>query len=97
MHCRYFICARKFYARECTHVKNYATVDINPYSSDGFIVSCVLTERNLFFPLSPQQRGSQSSFFSNKCIFSSIFVVVLVSKKIMKIKNGGCKISEVTR
>ena len=34
----------------------------------------VLTERN-FFPLSPQQRGSQTSFFSNKCIFHRIFVV----------------------
>ena len=31
-----------------------------------------LTERN-FFPLSPQQRGSQTSFFSNKCLYSQYF------------------------
>ena len=29
MHCLYFICEREFYAR--THVKNYATLEINPY------------------------------------------------------------------
>ena len=82
-----------FYARKQVKM----TVEINPYSSDGLIFSCVLTERN-FSPLSLQQRGSQTSFFSNKCIFHSIFVVALVSKKKgLKIINVGCKISEVTR